>query len=207
MPVRTLRTRDPLFDEMMTHLPKLRRYARSLTRDYNNAEDLTQAAITRCFTKIHLFQRNTDLRAWMFTIMHNEYVNYVRRETKATLVPLDATVREGVGRPGRGHNARPFNTGVVRGSLHSAPNQIPVLGLRDMERALNKLPVEQRSVIMLVAVEGLAYEEVAVILDIPVGTVRSRLSRGRDRLRELMFGESADEITPPGRQIRFEQIS
>jgi RNA polymerase sigma-70 factor, ECF subfamily len=145
-------------------IPRLRRYARALTRDVTRADDLVQSCLVRAIAKQHLWQPGTDLRAWLFTILHNQHVNDVRR-----------AVREG-------------NT-VELGEapqLTVQSNAIPSLELRDLERAIGKLPTEQREVILLVGLEGMAYEEVATVLNVPVGTVRSRLSRGRDQLRRLM---------------------
>jgi RNA polymerase sigma-70 factor (ECF subfamily) len=145
-------------------IPRLRRYACALTRDLSRADDLVQNCLTRAIAKEHLWQYGTDLRAWLFTILHNQHVNDVRR-----------AVREG-----------------ASVELEDAPtltvqsNAIPSLQLRDLETAIGKLPREQRQVILLVGLEGMAYEEVAAILKVPVGTVRSRLSRGRGQLRRLM---------------------
>jgi len=146
-------------------IPRLRRYARALTRDINAADDLVQDCLARALSKVHLWQKGTDLRAWLFTILHNQYVNHVRR-----------AVREGavVGLS----DSEPL--------LTSAPNQSKRLELRDLERAIARLPEEQRSVLLLVGLEGMRYEEVAQVLDVPVGTIRSRLSRGREMLRQLM---------------------
>jgi RNA polymerase sigma-70 factor, ECF subfamily len=121
--------------------------------------------LTRAVAKQHLWQPGTDLRAWLFTILHNQHVNDVRR-----------SVREGV-------------TVAVEDMapvLTVQSNAIAALQLRDLEAAIAKLPQEQRQVILLVGLEGMRYEEVALILGVPVGTVRSRLSRGRDQLRRLM---------------------
>ena len=145
-------------------IPRLRRYARALTRDAIRADDLVQSSLVRAIAKQHLWEEGTNLRAWLFTIMHNQHVNHVR-----------SSIREG-----------------VTVDLEDAPAMTaePVattrLELRDLERALAKLPTEQREVILLVGLEGMAYEEVAEVLGVPVGTVRSRLSRGRDALRQLM---------------------
>lgn len=146
-------------------IPRLRRYARALTRDVNAADDLVQDCLTRALSKVHLWQEGTDLRAWLFTILHNQYVNHVRR-----------AVREGsaVGLS----DSEPM--------LTTAPSQGKRLELRDLERAIAKLPEEQRAVLLLVGLEGMRYEEVAAVLDVPVGTIRSRLSRGREMLRQLM---------------------
>ena len=145
-------------------IPRLRRYARALTRDVNRADDLVQSCLTRAIAKQHLWQYGTDLRAWLFTIMHNQHVNDVRRG-----------VREG------------NNVELTEAStLAVESNAVPTLELRDLETAIGKLPPEQRQVILLVGLEGMAYEEVAKVLKVPVGTVRSRLSRARDQLRLLM---------------------
>ena len=145
-------------------IPRLRRYARALTRDVSRADDLVQSCLTRAVAKQHLWQYGTDLRAWLFTILHNQHVNDVRRSIReGTLVELaDAP------------------------QLTVQSNAIPALQLRDLETALGKLAPEQRQVILLVGLEGMAYDEVAAVLNVPVGTVRSRLSRGRDQLRRLM---------------------
>ncbi len=146
-------------------IPRLRRYARALTRDVSRADDLGQSCLTRAVAKQHLWQPGTDLRAWLFTILHNQHVNDVRR-----------AVREGV-------NVTVEEMAPV---LTVYSNALATLQLRDLEVAIDKLPQEQRQVILLVGLEGMRYEEVALILQVPVGTVRSRLSRGRDQLRRLM---------------------
>lgn len=146
-------------------IPRLRRYARALTRDATRADDLVQSCLTRAVAKEHLWQPGTDLRAWLFTIMHNQHVNDVRR-----------AVREGV------------SVAVEdAAAMVTAPsNASAAVQLHDLERAIGRLPSEQRQVILLVGLEGMRYEEVATILNIPIGTVRSRLSRGRELLRRLM---------------------
>ena len=145
-------------------IPRLRRYARALTRDVIRADDLVQNCLTRAIAKQHLWQIGTDLRAWLFTILHNQHVNDVRRSA----------------REGKSVDLSDVPTLAV------ASNAIPSLELHDLEVAMGKLAPEQRQVILLVGLEGMAYEEVAAILKVPVGTVRSRLSRGRDQLRRLM---------------------
>ncbi len=147
-------------------IPRLRRYALALNRtSRSRADDLVQDTLLRAIAKQHLWQRGTNLRAWLFTLMHNQSVNDVRR-----------SIREGTTVDADEHC----------NSLSSMSDPSASLQLRDLERALAKLAVEQRQVILLVGLEGLPYEEVAAILGIPVGTVRSRLSRGRAMLRVLM---------------------
>lgn len=146
-------------------IPRLRRYARALTRDAARADDLVQSCLLRALAKSHLWEPGTDLRAWLFTILHNQHVNDVRR-----------AVREGINVP----------VEDVAPVLTVPSTQGATLQLRDLDRALSQLPEEQRQVLLLVGLEGMRYEEVAMVLDVPVGTVRSRLSRGRDMLRQLM---------------------
>jgi RNA polymerase sigma-70 factor (ECF subfamily) len=161
-----------VFIRIEQEIPRLRRYARALTRDMAGADDLVQDCLSRALSKAHLWQEGTDLRAWLFTILHNQYVNHVRR-----------SVREG--------SAVALNE--TEPSLTSQPNQTKRLELRDLERALARLPEEQRQVLLLVGLEGMRYEEVATVMNVPVGTIRSRLSRGRDALRVLM-GEHTDGV-------------
>jgi len=151
-------------------IPRLRRYARALTRNSTAADDLVQDSIERGLAKRHLWRPETNLRAWLFTIMHNQYVNQVRRGVRE-----GGAVSIGDGEP----------------SLTREASQGKRLELRDLDRALARLPDEQRSVILLVGLEGMGYQAVAEVVGIPIGTVRSRLSRGRAVLRQLM-----DALTP-----------
>ena len=152
-------------DLIEREIPRLRRYARALTRSADRADDLVQDTLMRAVAKAHLWQAGTDLRAWLFTIMHNQYVNMVRRaiREKAT-IDIDQ----------------------MSSSLVATTDPTGSRQLRELERALGFLPNEQREVILLVGLEGMSYESAAQILNVPVGTVRSRLSRGRDALRRLM---------------------
>jgi RNA polymerase sigma-70 factor, ECF subfamily len=154
-----------IYRDIEAEIPRLRRYARSLARDVTVADDLVQDCLTRALAKLHLWQEGTDLRAWLFTILHNQYVNQVRR-----------AAREGAA----------VELSETEPLLVRLPNQGQRLELRDLERAIATLPEEQRAVILLVGLEGMRYEEVAEVLGVPVGTVRSRLSRGREALRRLI---------------------
>ncbi|HUK57952.1 MAG TPA: sigma-70 family RNA polymerase sigma factor [Stellaceae bacterium] len=158
-------------------IPRLRRYARALARDASRADDLVQSCLARALAKSHLWQPGTDLRAWLFTILHNQHVNDVRR-----------AVREGISVP----------VDDMAPVLATPSTQGASLRLRDLERALDRLPEEQRQVLLLVGLEGMRYEEVARVLSVPVGTVRSRLSRGRDMLRQLMDLKPEDEPLTEG---------
>src|SRR5690242_16427184 len=167
---------------LQNEIPRLRRYARALTRDPARADDLVQSCLVRAIAKEHLWEPGTDLRAWLFTILHNQNVNEVRR-----------SVREGVA----------VAVEDVAPVLTAAPRAGACLQLRDLERAIRLLPEEQRQVILLVGLEGMRYEEVAAVLDIPIGTVRSRLSRGREMLRRLMDMKEESDVVferPHGRQ-------
>ncbi len=148
-----------------TEIPRLRRYARALTRDASRADDLVQNCLFRAVANQHLFQVGTDLPAWLLTILHNQHVDAVRR-----------SVREGV----------TVQLEDVAPVISIASGVDASLQLRDLERAMAHLPEGWRQVILLIGLEGMGYEEVAKIIGIPLGTVRSRLSRGRNVLRELM---------------------
>ena len=148
------------------HIPSLRRYARMLTGDAWAADDLVQDTLERACRKWLLWRVGSDLRAWLFTLMHNLYLNQRR-----TLAPVQwqdiETVEDRLQAPG---DARDTTL--------------------DLERCLQQLPAEQRAVLLLVTLEDMDYAEVARVLQVPVGTVMSRLSRARARLKELM------DITP-----------
>lgn len=146
-------------------VPRLRRYARALTRDATGADDLVQECLTRALSKLYLWREGTNLRAWLFTILHNQYVNNVRRSIRAGMAVEFDEAAPAMSRPA---------------------SQEKSLELRDLDRALGQLPEDQRAVILLAGLEGMPYAEIGVVLRIPVGTVRSRLSRGRQVLRELM---------------------
>jgi RNA polymerase sigma-70 factor, ECF subfamily len=159
-----------LLDEQ---IPRLRRYARALTRDVSRADDLVQSCLVRAIAKQHLWEPGTDLRAWLFTILHNQHVNDVRRSN----------------REGGNIDVDDMASVLVANTDPTSSRQ-----LHELERALNRLPLEQRESILLVGLEGLRYDEAASILGVPIGTVRSRLSRGREALRKLM---GLDELDAP----------
>lgn len=150
--------------EIVALIPRLRRYARALTGNADQADDLVQDCLERALGRLHLWRSGTNLRAWLFTIMHNLHVNNMRRRAirpdGESLPDWDA-----------GGRVRPVQDDVVE--------------LRSVVGALRQLPDEQREVLLLVALEELSYREVADALGIPIGTVMSRLARGRQRLRQL----------------------
>ena len=156
---------DVFAAQAMQYIPRLRRYARALTGDASAADDLVQDALERALVKRALWREGTDLRAWLFTVMHNVFVNQVRSAMSGRTVPMDDTVSD----------------------LPQAQSS-DRLEIRDLDTALQALPEEQRSVLLLVGLEQMSYDEAARVLDVPIGTVMSRLSRGRERLRRLMQG-------------------
>lgn len=153
-----------LHRKIETLLPRLTRYARVLTHDAVAADDLVQDCLVRALGKIHLWEPGTDLRAWLFTILHNKHVSLARRDARQRgRIELQADTQS-VGRP---------------------PDQAVRLEVRDLERAIGKLPEEQRKVVLLVGLDGMQYDEAASIVNLPVGTVRSRVARGRETLRTM----------------------
>ena len=146
-------------------IPRLRRYARALTREAARGDDLVQDCLCCAVQKQHLFEPGTNLRAWLFTIMRNQHINRVRGDLREGFpVPIDD----------------------VTGTLQTPSTQDAALQLRDFKRAFVHLPVEQRQGLALVRIEGFSYEQTATILGIPLGTVYSRASRGREALRSLL---------------------
>ena len=155
--------RQPIVDQ----IPSLRRYARALTGDAWAADDLVQDTLERACSKWRLWLVGSNLRAWLFTLMHNLFVNQVRSAS---------------------HQAR-LQTVDIEHVAHELIAPDAGLGIAlDLQRCLLRLPPDQRAVLLLVSVEDLSYEEVAKITVVPIGTVMSRLSRARSRLRELMDG-------------------
>lgn len=146
-------------------IPRLRRYARALTRDATDADDLVQECLARALSKLNLWREGSNLRPWLFTILHNQHVNRVRRATRTGAL---------------------VEFGEAASVMSQPANQEKRLELCDLDRALGQLPADQRAAILLIGLEGMPYAEISAVLGIPVGTVRSRLSRGRQTLRELM---------------------
>lgn len=152
-------------EQLQEYVPNLRRYARALTHDATQSDDLVQDCLERALSKRHLWKADGNTRAWLFTIMHNIHANDTRRiKNRPTSVPIDG-----------------------RDAAYSspAPQTARVMGL-EMAAALDELPDEQRQVILLIALEGMTYGEVAETVGVAQGTVMSRVSRGRQRLRRLM---------------------
>ncbi|MBK1717238.1 RNA polymerase sigma factor [Thiocystis violacea] len=160
---------------LATQIPRLRRYARALTRNVQAADDLVQDCLERAWRKGHLWEHGTDLRAWLFTLMHNVHINALKRRQPETEPMVHSDYPD----------PRPI---APDAGLH----------LRDLEQGLARLTPEQREVLLLVCLEEMRYEQVASVLGVPIGTVMSRLHRARERLRTWM----ADEKTPPLRRVK-----
>ena len=151
---------------LSTEAPYLRRFARSLVSDPAVADDLVQDTLERAIGRLHLFDKSRDLRPWLFRILRNLNISQYRRiRQRGVHVALDT---------------------VTDAALAAEPVHDNGLMVRDISKALDMLPYEQREVLVLVALEGMKYREVADVLGIPIGTVMSRLSRARERLRELL---------------------
>lgn len=159
---------------LVEQIPSLRRYARALTGQADQADELVQDCLERAWSRLHLWRRGTTMRPWLFTIMHNLYVNAVRqRMNRPAMQPLDGMERDSA--------VRPLQEDAVE--------------VRRLIQALDNLPNEQKQIILLVAVEEFSYREAAEITGVPIGTVMSRLSRARDALRKLRDG------TETGQQV------
>jgi RNA polymerase sigma-70 factor (ECF subfamily) len=160
-------------------IPRLRRYARSMAGDAATADDLVQDCLERAVRGWPKRRPDGDARAWVFAILHNLAVNRLRQ-----------AARRGV------HVAL---EGSADPALASPPAQEDALRHADLLRALDTLPLDQRSVLLLVSVEGLSYEQAARVLDIPIGTVMSRLSRARQK---LLLALDADQSLPCSRRVK-----
>lgn len=173
--------------DLLPHIPGLRRYARALTGDAWAADDLVQDTLERACSKWRLWRVGTDLRAWLFTLMHNLQVNQWRS------------------RQSERQAGTPVDVDDVQQEL-LAPASTADTGI-DLQRCLMRLPPEQREVLLLVSLEDLSYDAVARVTGVPVGTVMSRLSRARHRLQQLMEGERPERATgtagaPPLRRLK-----
>jgi RNA polymerase sigma-70 factor, ECF subfamily len=154
------------FEERLAgEIGALRRYARALQRDAGAADDLVQECFCRALAKSHLWHEGTDLRAWLFTMLHNLHISEVRRAARR-----------------KSH----IDVEDVASTLAVAAEAPSAMGFRDLERVIASLPAAWQQSLLLVGLEGREYREVAAILGIPIGTVRSRLARTRERLRGLI---------------------
>ena len=154
---------------ILEQVPALRRYARALTGDRERADDLVQDTLARALSRIHLWRPAASIRPWLFTIMHNLFLNERRRASR--MVPLGAD---------------PAEPAADRADSRAL--------LDDLDRALGQLAEDQRAAVLLVGVEEMSYDDAAKVLGIPIGTLMSRLSRGREQLRRLLDGDGRPRI-------------
>ena len=155
--------------DLVAALPRLRRYARVLTGDVNRADDLVQDTLARAWEKRRLWRAGSDLRAWLFTIMHNVHVNqFAVRRRELSESSMDA------------------DDGPVAGwEIPVRATQSDRVELAEVLVCIGRLPVDQREVLVLAAVEELRYEDIARVQGVPIGTVMSRLNRAREKLRRM----------------------
>jgi RNA polymerase sigma-70 factor (ECF subfamily) len=154
-------------------IPALRRYAAVLTRNRQDQDDLVHDCLVRALDRWHTRREDASIRSWLFAIMHNLFVSHQRKKKlRGEVAPIDAVPDE---------------------RYRISADQERYVEFRDVFQALDRLPEEQRSVLVLIAVEDMSYAEAAQVLDIPIGTVMSRLSRGRERLRAMMEGNAQPE--------------
>jgi len=165
-------------------IPRLRRYAFALTGTREGADDLTQDTLERAWRKRALWRQDSDLRAWLFTVMHNVFVNGVR--AARSVESLDDE-RFGV------------DSGQAQTAANAAESQ---LALAEIRTAFGRLSNEHREVLSLVGVEQMSYAEAAAVLDVPIGTVMSRLARAREQLRRLLSPEGSAAGTPALRRVK-----
>jgi RNA polymerase sigma-70 factor (ECF subfamily) len=157
-------------------IPRLRRFARYLARDADVADDLVQECLLRAVSRIESWEPGTNLRAWLLTILRNVFLTELRRMRRAPIRNEPDETRQDAMQE-------------VRHGNHETDQDFAIY-LAAVQRAFNRLGEEHREILLLVAVEELTYEEAAAVLDIPIGTVRSRLSRARTALRELLHTPS-----------------
>ncbi len=160
--------------EMLQILPNLRAFAYSLCRRHDLADDLVQEVIVKAWSKQSSFEMGTNMKAWLFTIMRNEFYSAMRKKGREV----------------------PDPDGSFTARLSSQPGQYGVMDLNDFKTALDQLPDDQKEAIILVGASGFAYEEAAEICGCAVGTMKSRVSRARTRLEELLQISGAADYGP-----------
>ncbi len=165
-------TKRDLRSEVAVEAPYLRRFARALTNDPVFSDDLVQDTLERALTRLHLFDETRNLRTWLYTILRNLFINEVRK-----------------------HGQRGYHVNideVVEHNFAQDANQTDSMIGQEIVKALTQLPDEQREVLVLVGLESMTYEETAKVVGVPVGTVMSRLSRARAKLRDIMDDDNTE---------------
>ncbi len=161
-------------DELLAALPNLRAYAYSLTGNWDRTDDLVQDTITRAWASLDRFEPGSNLNAWLFTILRNQFYS-VHRKCRHEVEDPD---------------------GSYAGRLRTHPEQPSHLDFEDFRKALAKLPTSHCEALILVGAEGVSYEEAAAICGVAVGTIKSRVSRGREKLSKLLAGADAYDVGP-----------
>jgi len=161
-------------DSLLKSVPHMRAFAISLTGNIDRADDLVQEALAKGLGHLDSFQPGTNMRAWLLTILRNEF-NTVHRKRRREVEDPDEEMAS---------------------RLASAPAQLAHLEIEDLKTALARLPVEQREALLLVTAEGCSYEEAACICNTNIGTIKSRVNRARLRLSELLNVDGAEDIGP-----------
>lgn len=162
-------------DQLVAIIPSLRAFARGLCGNRDMADDMVQDAMTRAWAARQSYAAGSNFRAWMFMILRNHYYTTLRKN--ARMVSWDPEVAERV--------------------LVAGPTQHDGLNVQDVQAALQKLPTEQREVLLLIGANGVSYEEAAEIMGCAIGTIKSRLARGRVALAALIDGPALDDETAP----------
>jgi len=162
-------------DELVQALPVLRAFARSLTGNRDRADDLVQETVVRALANRDKFQEGTNLHAWLVTILRNQFYSEGRKKRRE-VEDVD---------------------GAMAAQLSDIPGQHSRLEMQDFLRALQMLPDEQREALILVGASGFSYEETAEICGVRVGTVKSRVSRARSRLEEVLGGAVPLPVSDP----------
>lgn len=153
---------NEVYRDIEQHIPSLRRYAVFLTRNGGEADDLVQESVLRALSNAHLYETGTSLRAWLCTILRNQHISNVRRNVRAGIF---------------------VNSDMSQLAIATQPTQEINLTIKALDRALQRLPNHQRVLIELVALEGQSYKDIARSYGLAEGTVKSRIARGRSRLR------------------------
>jgi RNA polymerase sigma-70 factor (ECF subfamily) len=169
-----MRLHSPLQNAMLAAVPEMRAFALSLCRQRDRVDDLVQEALLRAIANIQSFKPGTNMTAWLFTILRNNFLNEYRKSR---------------------HEVSDGDEYYV-GTMTSQPEQEAHMQFNEFRDALAQLPQDQREAVVLVGGAGLSYEEAAEICRCPVGTLKSRANRGRARLAELLSIEGADDLGP-----------
>jgi RNA polymerase sigma-70 factor (ECF subfamily) len=163
----TSETPQTVHEQIVTLLPRLRRFARNLTRNPHDADDVVQIAIERALTRLDQWHRDARLDSWMFKIVRNAWIDELRSRARRDKVFVGAEAGENIG----------------------ADSMARESDLLSVQSAMARLPEDQREAVSLVLIEGLPYREAAEVLDVPIGTLTSRLARGREALQALLGTE------------------